>query len=81
MVIGIVGGILGLFLGFLLQKIAGSVRLNIKGFVSMEYLKFNSSLGFYVFAYCFGLIVTAVAGYIPARKAAKMDAIDIIRGK
>lgn len=81
LIIGIIGGLLGLLLGFALQKIVGSVRMNIKGFVSMEYLRFNSSIGFYLFAYCFGLLATAVAGYIPARKAAKVDAIDIIRSK
>jgi ABC-type antimicrobial peptide transport system permease subunit len=34
-----------------------------------------------LFAYIFGLVATSIAGYIPARKAAKMDAIDIIRSK
>ena len=53
----------------------------VKGFVSMEYLHFNSTPGFYLFAFIFGIITTAVAGYIPARKAAKVDAIDIIRAK
>jgi ABC-type lipoprotein release transport system permease subunit len=47
----------------------------------MEYLKFNTSAGFYAMAYAFGLIATALAGYIPARKASKVDAIDIIRSK
>ena len=81
LIIGIMGGLLGLFIGFIMQKIVGSIRMDIKGFVSMEYLHFNSSPGFYVFAFVFGLIATSIAGYIPARKAAKMDAIDIIRSK
>lgn len=81
LIIGIIGGLLGLLLGFALQKIIGSVKMDIKGFVSMEYLRFNSSPTFYLFAYCFGLIATAVAGYIPARKAAQIDTIDIIRSK
>lgn len=81
LIIGIIGGLLGLLLGFLLQKIVGSIKMDIKGFVSMEYLRFNSSPAFYLFAYVFGLIATAIAGYIPARKAAKLDAIDIIRSK
>jgi ABC-type antimicrobial peptide transport system permease subunit len=29
----------------------------------------------------FGLVVTALAGYFPARKAARVDTIDIIRSK
>jgi lipoprotein-releasing system permease protein len=55
--------------------------MNVKGFVSMEYLEFNSSPLFFAFAFVFGLVVTAVAGYIPARKASKVDPIEIIRGK
>lgn len=81
LLIGIVGGLLGLGLGFLMQKVVGSVRLDVKGFVSLEYLRFNSSPLFFIFAYVFALIVTAIAGYIPARKASRIDAIDIIRSK
>ncbi|MFN8711349.1 MAG: ABC transporter permease [Bacteroidota bacterium] len=81
LVIGIIGGLLGLIVGFLLQKIAGSIRMDVKGFVEMEYLHFNTSPSFYAFAYMFGLVVTALAGYFPARKAARVDTIDIIRSK
>lgn len=81
LIIGIIGGLLGLVLGFTMQKVVGSIRMDVRGFVSMEYLRFNSSPVFFVFAYCFGLIATALAGYIPARKASKVDAIDIIRSK
>ncbi len=81
LVIGIFGGLLGLLLGYILQRIVGGIEMNVRGFVSMKYLRFNSSPGFFVFAYVFGLIVTALAGYIPARKASKVDAIDIIRSK
>ncbi len=81
MIIGILGGLLGLLMGFAMQKIVGSIRMNVKGFVSLEYLKFNSSPYFFMFAYFFALLVTAVAGYIPAKKAAKTDAIDILRSK
>lgn len=81
LVIGIIGGLLGLLLGFTLQEIIGSIKMDVRGFVAMEYLRFNQSPSFYVFAYFFGLIATALAGYIPARKASKVDAIDIIRSK
>ena len=81
LIIGIFGGLLGLLLGYTLQQVVGSIKMDVRGFVAMEYLKFNSSPSFFVFAYVFGLIVTALAGYIPARKASKGDAIDIIRSK
>jgi lipoprotein-releasing system permease protein len=79
--IGIVGGLLGLAAGFMLTRIVGSIPLNIKGFVTMEYLKFNSSPLFYIVAFTFALVATALAGYFPARKAASVDPVDIIRSK
>jgi lipoprotein-releasing system permease protein len=81
LVIGILGGLLGLAVGWALQQIVGHIKMDVRGFVAMEYLQFNSSPGFFVFAYMFGLIATALAGYIPARKASRVDAIDIIRSK
>jgi lipoprotein-releasing system permease protein len=81
LIIGIFGGLLGLLVGWTLQQILGSIKMDIRGFVAMEYLKFNTSAGFYAMAYIFGLVATALAGYIPARKAARVDAIDIIRSK
>ncbi|GAB4135737.1 MAG: ABC transporter permease [Bacteroidia bacterium] len=81
MVIGIFGGLLGLLVGWAMQKIVGSIKMDVRGFVALEYLQFNTSAAFYLMAYLFGLIATALAGYIPARKASKVDAIDIIRSK
>jgi lipoprotein-releasing system permease protein len=79
--IGVTGGLLGLLLGFLMQKIVGSIKINVKGFLTLEYLQFNSSLSFYLFAFFFALLVTAIAGYLPARKASKTDPIEILRAK
>lgn len=81
LVIGLTGGILGMILGFIVTRIIGNIPMNVKGFVSMKYLYFNSHPLFYVFAFFFAIIVTALAGYFPARKASKVDPIDIIRGK
>lgn len=80
-VIGFVGGLFGLGLGYIVTKIIGSIPLNIKGFVSMKYLTFNRDPMFFVLAFAFGIIATCIAGYLPARKAAKVDPVDIIRGK
>lgn len=80
-VIGLTGGVLGLIMGYALTHIIGNIRMNVKGFVAMEYLPFNQSPYFYIFAFFFAILSTSLAGYIPARKAAKVDPIDIIRSK
>lgn len=81
LIIGFFGGVIGLLLGFALQEIVGSIKMNIKGFVAMEHIQFNQSPYFFAFAFVFGMVVTAVAGYMPARKASKIDPVDIIRSK
>jgi lipoprotein-releasing system permease protein len=81
LIIGVIGGVLGLILGYVVTKIIGSIRMDIKGFVSMEYLHFNRSPLFYIFAFLFALISTSLAGYFPARRASRVDPIDIIRAK
>jgi lipoprotein-releasing system permease protein len=81
LVIGVIGGLLGLIMGFLLSRFVGSIKMDVKGFVSMEYLRFNDAPAFYLFAFFFALIATSLAGYFPARKASRVDPIDIIRSK
>jgi lipoprotein-releasing system permease protein len=34
----------------------------------------------YILAFIFGIITTFIAGYLPARKASKIDPVTIIRG-
>lgn len=80
-VIGIAGGIIGLLLGYVVTLIVGSIPLNIGGFVTIKYLAFNRDPLFFVMAFGFGIIATSIAGYFPARKAAKVDPVNIIRGK
>ncbi|MBL0102838.1 MAG: ABC transporter permease [Bacteroidetes bacterium] len=80
-VIGVIGGISGLVMGFLLTKILGRIPVDVQGFTSFKYLPFNSSPYFYIFALFFALVATSLAGYFPAQKAAKVDPIDIIRSK
>ncbi len=79
LIIGFAGGILGMLFGFTLTHIVGSIPMNIRGFVTMTHLEFNSSPLFYIFA--FAIISTSLAEYFPARKAAKVGPVEIIRSK
>ncbi len=79
--IGSTGGLLGLLLGFIASKIVGMIPLNIQGFVSVQYLIINFNPLFYLAAFCFALTATTVAGYFPARKAARFDPVEIIRSR
>ena len=40
-IIGVIGGLLGLGLGYIVTIIVGSIPLNVNGFISLKYLLFN----------------------------------------
>ena len=77
MVIGLVGGIVGLLFGFAVAKAVNHVPFHIAG---MTTLPMTYHLKDYIMSFLFGLITTLIAGYLPARKASKIDPVEIIRG-
>jgi lipoprotein-releasing system permease protein len=79
-IIGFLGGLLGVGLGFLSSY--GVSRLPFDGGEFLEITKFpmNFDPVVYVFAVIFAFITTMIAGYFPARKAARVDPIVILRG-
>ncbi|WP_227699170.1 ABC transporter permease [Spirosoma radiotolerans] len=75
--IGFMGGLVGLLLGFLIS--AGVDRIPFK-IASLTTLPIAYIPTDYVMALVFGLLTTFVAGYLPARKASKIDPVEILRG-
>ena len=76
-VIGVIGGVSGLLLGYIISLIVNSIPFKIASFDSLP-INFNPSD--YILAFFFGLIITIIAGYLPARKASKVDPVSILRG-
>jgi len=81
LIIGFLGGLAGLLFGFVISWITSIIPTNIEGFVSSEYLSINFDPAFYLLAFIFGLAATGIAGYLPAKKASKIDPINIIRSQ
>ncbi len=74
-VIGLIGIAFGLVLAMLLVKVMGNMWVG--GDIGFFPIRFFPK--FFALGIGFGLIVTTLAGYIPARKAAKLDPITIFR--
>ncbi|HTJ11355.1 MAG TPA: FtsX-like permease family protein [Dinghuibacter sp.] len=77
MVIGLVGGMIGLALGYTVSTIVAHIPFRI---ASLSHLPMAYYWQDYALAFSFGLATTFVAGYMPARKASKIDPVEIIRG-
>ena len=76
-VIGFVGGLIGMGLGYIVSALVNRVPFNVAGLAT---LPMDYDPKDYILAFCFGLITTFVAGYFPSRKAARIDPVNIIRG-
>jgi len=78
--IGIMGGLLGLLLGFVISFILSQTPFDGGEFLSVDTFPVNMQLKYYIFGMSFGVISTLLAGYFPARRASKIDPVNILRG-
>lgn len=78
---GLVGGILGLIVGFLISYGIDNIPFEQDFIPSMKTFPVNYDPKYYVIGIVFALLTTFFAGFLPARKAAKIDPVEIIRGK
>ncbi|NJK95070.1 MAG: FtsX-like permease family protein [Chloroflexia bacterium] len=74
-IMGAIGTLLGLSLGAVFIQILSGVYIGPP--VGYFPIKFDASI--FISATLFGLIASVGAGYLPARKAAKIDPVEIFR--
>ncbi len=79
--IGFVGSLFGLLLGYILSVLISKAPFDGGDFVSLDHFPVNFSQTYYLIGVVFGVTTTAVAGYMPSRKAARLDPIEILRGQ
>ncbi|MDP9955479.1 lipoprotein-releasing system permease protein [Epilithonimonas hungarica] len=76
-IIGLIGGFIGLLLGFAVASVVDRIPFKIASFDTLPITYLPSD---YILAMVFGLVTTFIAGYLPARKASKVDPVEILRG-
>ncbi|NEM97676.1 ABC transporter permease [Pontibacter burrus] len=79
--IGFFGGAVGLVFGFIFSVIIDNIPFNTAALPTIKTYPINYSPIFYMIGGTFALITTYFAGYFPARKASRVDPVEIIRGK
>lgn len=79
LIIGLAGTIVGWGLGYGLCMILGSISFK-SPFMDATHLPIYYTPVHYVLAAAVALAASAIAGYLPARKAAGVQPVDIIRG-
>ncbi|MBK9273822.1 MAG: ABC transporter permease [Flavobacteriales bacterium] len=81
MIIGLVGGASGLIGGFLMQQLIDNLPFDTAALPTITTFPIDYDPKYYIIAVSFALLTTWIAGWFPARKAAQVDPVEIIRGK
>ena len=79
LILGVVSGLLGFVLGYLLCLAIGSVEIR-NPFLDVTRIPLAHSLWHYVIALGVAMASSFAAGYLPARRAARAHPVEIIRG-
>jgi lipoprotein-releasing system permease protein len=79
--IGISGGVAGLITGYGLSVLIDFTPFETQALPTITTFPVNYNPVYYIIGIAFSLITTYVAGVFPAKKAAQVDPVVIIRGK
>jgi len=81
MIIGFTGGFLGLLIGYALSVVVDNIPFITAALPRITTFPVNYNPVYYIIGIVFALLTTFIAGLFPARKAAAVDPVIIIRGK
>jgi lipoprotein-releasing system permease protein len=79
-IIGFFGALLGIIFGFGLSYFLSTLPFDAGDFLDIKTFPILFQSKYYVMGMAFGIITTIIAGYMPARKASKIDPVAILRG-
>ncbi len=81
LLIGLVGGFFGILVGYGISVVIDNLPFETQALPTIKTYPVNYDISYYVIGVVFAMVSTFLAGYLPARKAEKIDPVEIIRGQ
>lgn len=81
LIIGFIGASLGIVLGYSVSVLIDNLPFVTEALPTIKTFPVNYDIKYYLAAIGFAIASTFLAGYLPARKAKKIDPVEIIRGQ
>lgn len=78
--IGLIGSSIGLLIGKILVEVLRRIPIQMEGLVKADGLLMSEHRENYIAAFIGSLVVVMIAAVYPARRAAKYDPVEVIRG-
>jgi lipoprotein-releasing system permease protein len=79
--IGFFGGMVGLLVGFALSTVIDNIPFDTAALPTIKTYPVSYNPVYYFIGGFFSMLTTYLAGFFPARKASRVDPVEIIRGK
>lgn len=79
--IGVVGAIVGVIFGYLFSIIIDAIPFSSTSLPAVDSYPIDYGIQYYTIAVLFAMLTTYLAGWLPAKKASRVDPVIIIRGK
>jgi lipoprotein-releasing system permease protein len=79
LIIGLIGGALGLILGYLVSLLISHTPFDTEALPTVETYPVNFNPLYYIIGIVFALVSTFLAGFLPSLKAKHIDPVEIIR--
>ena len=80
LIAGLIGSVLGWLLGYAIVEFLASLRFQIEGFVRGEGFFLYRTIWHYAIGASIATVSAVFAAWLPARRAARLNPVDIVRG-